>query len=864
MKLLILSSLLLILSSSLISQTIEKSKIKPQSYYHNKYDLKKHDQIFNFRSHERMGNKNFTNHSINKLNNKLNSSYLEEPVQFPFKAAYELVPLVLSDSVLAFFWCSQDSLLFSTSLDTGKTWANPTTIGTNIYAFYLTGIITDSGRILLSWTEYDPILKLKIAYSDDLLNWNVYTLSQFNYAYIPNLSKTNDGKIWLFYNKYSDETLDDLFYMSSIDNGGTWESEKSFTSELTSEYYCSIVSVSNSDLIAFYTNYDEENFHDYIYKKVSNDGGLTWGQSIPISNSEYNEGWPNALIDTEGTIWLVYSAVRPNNILGFLQVEVYYTKSTDGGNTWETPDQFTKYKGYDFGDHPILLNNQPFITFTSNRWSEDYYDYNVWYGIIGVTQDNNAPPVFLEFNSQVQSNLSFYLQAFVDDETGISEVKAEINLNGVNQGTTQFYDDGIHNDSSANDNIWGATIGPFESAKPEDSVKIYLTITDKSNNNIALLPSNGKIEIPAVHNSGNIILSLHGNSQIGEGGYVSSGLSGHWPKNNGSDYLTLGGLWIGANISGTKKVMNFDYNENDWWKVENTHINISSGISDQDADLYYEDILAPDRIGLEVHQKSYQWSNEGIDNFIIIEYTIKNTSSSKLENLYASLWLDPDISIETYGNDLGGYDSSRSMIFMYDSENKPSTYFGARLFNEKPQTSKISMNDVTLDVSRYFLMTSGIYQPTSTPADYRMIITAQPFTLAPGDSNTVAFGIVLGNGLSELQTNSDTMETIYKGITVGLPEEDKSAAPVSYFLAQNYPNPFNPTTKISYAIPKKSFVTIKIFDVLGKEVFQLVNQEKSAGKYEAGFDASALSSGVYFYRIQAGSFTETKKMILLR
>ncbi len=154
----------------------------------------------------------------------------------------------------------------------------------------------------------DTNLKLKIAYSDDLLNWNVYTLSQFNYAYIPNLSKTNDGKIWLFYNKYSDETLDDLFYMSSIDNGSTWESEKSFTSELTSEYYCSIVSVSNSDLIAFYTNYDEENFHDYIYKKVSNDGGLTWGQSIPISNSENNEDWPNALIDTEGTIWLVYSA----------------------------------------------------------------------------------------------------------------------------------------------------------------------------------------------------------------------------------------------------------------------------------------------------------------------------------------------------------------------------------------------------------------------------------------------------------------------------------------------------------------------------------------------------------------------------
>ena len=186
------------------------------------------------------------------------------------------------------------------------------------------------------------------------------------------------------------------------------------------------------------------------------------------------------------------------------------------------------------------------------------------------------------------------------------------------------------------------------------------------------------------------------------------------------------------------------------------------------------------------------------------------------------------------------------------------------LLNGKPQTAKNSTNDPTLDISRYNFMTTGIYHPNSTPADYRMIITAQPFTLAPGDFNTVAFGIVLGNGLSELQINPDTMETIYKGITVGLPEEDKNSVPVSYFLAQNYPNPFNPTTKISYAIPKKSFVTIKIFDVLGKEVFQLVNQEKSAGKYEAGFDASAFSTGVYFYKIQAGDFVETKKMILLK
>ena len=86
----------------------------------------------------------------------------------------------------------------------------------------------------------------------------------------------------------------------------------------------------------------------------------------------------------------------------------------------------------------------------------------------------------------------------------------------------------------------------------------------------------------------------------------------------------------------------------------------------------------------------------------------------------------------------------------------------------------------------------------------------------------------------------------------------------TYSLSQNYPNPFNPTTTIKYSIPKLSFVTIKIYDVLGSEVTTLVNEEKSVGNYELTWNAANLSSGVYFYRFQAGSFVQTRKMILLK
>ena len=85
-----------------------------------------------------------------------------------------------------------------------------------------------------------------------------------------------------------------------------------------------------------------------------------------------------------------------------------------------------------------------------------------------------------------------------------------------------------------------------------------------------------------------------------------------------------------------------------------------------------------------------------------------------------------------------------------------------------------------------------------------------------------------------------------------------------FYLSQNYPNPFNPSTKIKYYIPELKFTTLKVFDILGNEIATLVNEEKRAGTYEINWYAVGLPSGVYFYQLRAGSFVETKKMILLK
>ena len=95
-------------------------------------------------------------------------------------------------------------------------------------------------------------------------------------------------------------------------------------------------------------------------------------------------------------------------------------------------------------------------------------------------------------------------------------------------------------------------------------------------------------------------------------------------------------------------------------------------------------------------------------------------------------------------------------------------------------------------------------------------------------------------------------------------EDELTNLPKKFALEQNYPNPFNPNTTVKYSIPQLSFVTIKIYDVLGSEVATLVNEEIPVGTYELSWSAANLPSGVYFYRLQAGSFIETKKLILIK
>ncbi len=158
--------------------------------------------------------------------------------------------------------------------------------------------------------------------------------------------------------------------------------------------------------------------------------------------------------------------------------------------------------------------------------------------------------------------------------------------------------------------------------------------------------------------------------------------------------------------------------------------------------------------------------------------------------------------------------------------------------------------------------------------DQRQLVSAGPFTLKVGEPVTIIVAHIVGRGTDSLNSItvsrgfSEAVEGFYKSnftdIVVSVDDKNTKPVPSSFILYQNYPNPFNPTTKINFVIPKSSVVNLKVYDILGREVATLVNEEKHPGSYEIEFDGSKLSSGVYFYQLNSGSFISTKKMLIIK
>ncbi len=293
--------------------------------------------------------------------------------------------------------------------------------------------------------------------------------------------------------------------------------------------------------------------------------------------------------------------------------------------------------------------------------------------------------------------------------------------------------------------------------------------------------------------------------------------------------------------------------------------------SDQEIVSQFTDAAATsNRLGISVQTRSFAFKNPPSDNTVIIRYRITNTSGSTLSGLYCGTFFDWDVGAA--GDNMAQYDAGHNLGYVYDITKTDSTYVGVAWLSGGGSAQFHAINnagdaswqiyDGFSKAEKWDAIHNGISKASAGAGDVSFVIGTGPVTLASGDSTTFAIAVMASPTLSNLISTTSAAQQKWNYVS-SVPSASNTA-PLTFALEQNYPNPFNPATEIRYQTSEVGRVTLKVYDVLGREAATLVNGQKSPGTYTVNFDGSRFASGVYFYRLQAGNFVSTKRMVLLK
>ncbi|TAK62591.1 MAG: T9SS type A sorting domain-containing protein, partial [Bacteroidetes bacterium] len=292
--------------------------------------------------------------------------------------------------------------------------------------------------------------------------------------------------------------------------------------------------------------------------------------------------------------------------------------------------------------------------------------------------------------------------------------------------------------------------------------------------------------------------------------------------------------------------------------------------------------------GIKIWQKSYAWNmGSANDAIIMFDYTIVNVGKHTLNDVYVGMFADMDvgpISVSDIAqHNYAGYDSATRTAYIHNPVDIGSTPLGMTLLAlSRPLDSVTQIfqwhdfdppcgdaNDSALYscLSCEAFGNTECIKPDQSSVDLndtRVVMANGPFgPVVPGDTLKMSYAFISGDNIIDMLNNAIKAHQLKNSIFPnGINKQNEM--PLVHKLNQNYPNPFNPSTVIRYQLSANSYVTLKVYDVLGREVASLVNGMQDAGFKIQEWNATGQASGIYFYRLTAGDFVEVKKMLLIR
>jgi subtilisin family serine protease len=382
----------------------------------------------------------------------------------------------------------------------------------------------------------------------------------------------------------------------------------------------------------------------------------------------------------------------------------------------------------------------------------------------------------------------------------------------------------------------------------------------------------------ATHDANKIVMTITSKGALGFNDYPDNQEGRGFVYKNGDNLMFEGAFMYGVSSTKVMDAARNDFFQNeDFNLLEKVRITTDENNNQIGRTAFDDSGFGEGALGIKTELTSYGFSDAPDDSYIILVNKLINQSGSDINGLYAGYFFDWDMPAEIPDIDIVGFDEEGRFGYVYcENDSILDTYVGIGLLHDESKlgfypiensadTGAVMLFDENgfTKEEKWSALTGGVIKKQIGPADVSMVVSSGPHDLIDGGEVKIPFVIAAGENLEELRASIQAARNKYSQLITDVRENSIS---FTYNLSQNYPNPFNPSTVIRYEIPERQFVTIKVYDLLGREVAALVNEAKDAGSYSLEFSADKykLSSGIYFYTLKAGNNFIVKKMIFAK